>query len=283
MLAEFYLYNGNKLRIYSNGEIFLIEKNKSKEIKRLVQCDVLDFFPYVEKVRINDGLQQNNFELFNLIRENFDGYETRHNIPVASMEKNPIDLKNGYLFMGETSSDQIFGFGKNILDIFDPGGCDANVDTDYMKFRSKNGEILFVAKKPVKHSVSWNSINGGSDIQDPGNENSAVYGAMQEGINGETYKIRLLTGGNSNQASGAGGEWGDLLVALNIYDSNSYNDAYFRTGSGNGGTSWTQEQYGSSSSYRVTRGYLGVSGFHYFNSSNTHSFYGWRPALELVP
>jgi hypothetical protein len=282
MLAEFYLYNGNKLRVSSNGEFFLIEKHKGKEMKRQVQCNISDFFPYVQKVNINERIKQNNVELFNLIGENFNGYEVKNNIPVASMEKNSINLKNGYTFLGETSNDQIFGIGKNILNHFNPEGCNASTETDYLKFKTKDGIVLFIAQKPVKHSISWDSINGGSGHQDSTNVNSGVYGAMQRTINGETYKIRLLTGGNANPASSDGGEWNHLLVELNTHNSSIYNDIYFGTGSGNGRASWTQEQHSSNSSTRVVRGLYGVSLFFHYYSYYAISGSGWRPVLELV-
>jgi hypothetical protein len=141
---------------------------------------------------------------------------------------------------------------------------------------------LFIAQKPVKHSISWDSINGGSGHQDSTNVNSGVYGAMQRTINGETYKIRLLTGGNANPASGAGGEWNHLIVSLNTYDSSIYNDVYFGTGFGNGRASWAQEEYGSNFFNCVYRGSSGVSAFSLINSYTSYFYFGWRPALELV-
>jgi hypothetical protein len=292
MLAEFHLYNGNKLKISSNGEIFLIEKHKCKEMKRQVQCNISDFFPYVQKVQINTRLKRFDYGIFNLIQEKFEDFEIISNGPIGSMEENSVDLGKGCLFLGEVSTQHIFGTGKNILEYFDPIGINQNVNTDYLKFQDKNGSILFIAKTPVKHSVSWDSINGGSDVQEPNNAESGVYGAMQKVIDGETYKIRLLKGASSNPSSGTGiarhknSEWDDLLVAL-VSASVGYTDSTLITNydCGNGSLSWVQEQnpaYHSLHSDRVNRGYYGVSVFNSSHSSGTLSDYGWRPVLELI-
>jgi uncharacterized repeat protein (TIGR02543 family) len=194
-----------------------------------------------------------------------------------------IPVGGGYTFLGEITTAQLFGSGQTILDHFNPTGTNFNTTTNYLKFENTDGTVLFVAKTPVKHTISWDAINGGNATQNAGNVNSGVYGAMQKTINGETYKIRLLTGGNANPASSAGREWNHLLVALNTHNSSVYNDAYFGTGSGNGRASWTQEQSSSSSSDRVLRGLGGVSVFGHNSSGSSSSSLGWRPALELVP
>jgi hypothetical protein len=286
------LYNGNKLRVYSNGEIFLIEKHKTKEIRRQVECNISDFFPYVRKVQINKHLRRFDSGLLDLIQLKFNDFETISNGPIGSMEENSVDLGNGCLFLGEVSNEHIFGTGKNILEYFNPTGINQNENTDFLKFQDKSGSILFIAKTPVKHSVSWDSVNGGSDVQEPNNAESGVYGAMQKVIDGETYKIRLLKGASSNPYSGSGtarhknSEWDDLLVEL-VSASVGYTDATLMTNydRGNGSLSWVQEQnpaYHSLHSDRVNRGYYGVSVFNSSHSSGTLSDYGWRPVLELI-
>jgi hypothetical protein len=283
MLAEFYLYNGNKLRISQKEEFFLIEKYKQGEIERLVQCNIADFFPYVQSVRMSEHLKHSNPDLFKLIQEKFKKYEKISDIPNGSLEKNPFDLKNGCLFFGEVSTKQLFGERNTILNYFNPEGKNMNVSTDYLKFKDENGSILFVAKIPIKHSISWNSINGGSTTQDPGSINSAVYGSMQRDINGNIYKIRLLTGGNANPATDPGGEWDRLIVGLNTYDLNIYNDSYFGNTPRKGISSWVQEQYGYTPSFRANRGYVNISLFSFKTSANSLSQCCWRTVLEWVP
>jgi hypothetical protein len=195
-----------------------------------------------------------------------------------------IPVGGGYTFLGEVTTAQLFGTEQNITNHFNPAGIARNLNTNYLKFENTNGTILFVAKTPVKHSISWDSINGGSNSQDPTRTDSGVYGAMKRTINGDTYKIRLLTGGNANPASSAGGEWNHLLVEL-VNAGVGYTDATFIThySHSNGEFCWTQEQHSSGSSYRVGRGGSGVSDFAYDYSGHEYDYDGWRPALELVP
>ena len=214
--------------------------------------------------------------------------------PIGNLENEPVNLNTGYHFLGRVTREQLFGIGQTITSHFNPSGTFLNTTTDYLKFKRDSDDlIIFVAQKPVKHSVSWQAINGGNSNQygqpgysgtTVGKENSGVYGDMQKTINGEKYKLRLLTGGDANPASSAGGEWDHLIVGLNTLNSSIYNNAYFGTGSGVGRQSWVQEQEISDTSNRVRRGYWSVSYFDYVSLSITVSnSTGWRPALELIP
>ena len=130
------------------------------------------------------------------------------------------------------------------------------------------GKVEFVAKKTIRHSISWSSIN----------EANAVFGSRTIDIGGKTYKVRLFKGkteGKQNDykyQSGdinKGSEWNKLMgIGINA---------------GNGYCSWCQE-YGSSTdkTNRLFRG-----GDRIENSSSVVNIYegdylGWRPVLELV-
>jgi hypothetical protein len=154
-------------------------------------------------------------------------------------------------------------------------GTSQNSDAGWLKF-SSNGKNLYVAMKTFRHTISWDHINAVS----------AVYGNRTVVINGNLYKIRLLTGGNADPASSAGGEWNSLIYgvhrSIDPQWGPGYSNADLNVGSGNGGTSPTQEEHSSSPSNRVARGVNGVSGFASIQSHNAASSYGWRPVLELV-
>jgi hypothetical protein len=213
------------------------------------------------------------------------------NIPEGSLEDKPIDLDNGFVFLGEVTNDQIFGEGKSILNHFNPTGSSTYIDTNYLKFGGINGRFLFVAKNTVKNYISWDSINESAYFSNgssqKGKENypgifSGVYGDMKKTINGNSYEIRLLTGANINTANQSGtqvsgGEWDDLLLALSNQNSPDYGSLNI-----GGQASWVQEQSGSFSFGRLFRGYGGISNLSqgYSNSSSVH--FSWRPVLELV-
>jgi hypothetical protein len=154
-------------------------------------------------------------------------------------------------------------------------GTSHNSDAGWLKF-SSNEKTLYVAMETFRHSISWDHINAVS----------AVYGNRTVVINGNLYKIRLLTGGNADPASSAGGEWNSLMYGVHMSTNPQwgpgYSNADLNVGTGNGLRSWTQERHSSSSSYRVVRGDNGVSSFHSDVSSSAYSYDGWRPVLELV-
>lgn len=173
-------------------------------------------------------------------------------------------------------------------------------DAGWLKF-SLDGRVLYVAKRPLRHSISWNSIN----------TVGAVFGTTTVVINGDTYKVRLLKGTNAGPVTRDwgydepythGSEWNRLLyrVSANPFgdtrntlgsegiatgDWASYSEADIGTAmaytGGNGGLSWCQET-GTTGTTRVSRGNSGVSHSTQDISSNVTTYLGWRPVLELV-
>ncbi|WP_299316219.1 hypothetical protein [uncultured Halomonas sp.] len=63
----------------------------------------------------------------------------------------------------------------------------------------------------------------------------------------------------------------------------SYTNSELNVGTGNGRSSWCQEQSLGAASRRVHRGADGVAHFFRSTASNTTSSRGWRPRLELIP
>lgn len=170
-------------------------------------------------------------------------------------------------------------------------------DEPWLKF-SYLGKIEFMAKKPFRYDISWDSIKSAN----------AVYGDRVINIDGNNFKIRLIKGktegqqGNSSQVDGIinrGSEWNKLLLPTHInapsnwaYKDNvnyptenwniGYTDADLVVGYYYyGGWSWCQE-YGSSSSSRLLRGIYGISDSGQYTSSRYDSYVSWRPVLELV-
>lgn len=277
MLARIELYNRNHIKVL-NDNVVLFEKTKNGEFKQsVIKPDIKEAISLADKVRIIANLKEKDFELFNIIQSNFQDYEILNSEPIGNLEDNPIDFKNGNYFLGKVSNKDIFGQNKTIKDFFNPNGEDVNIGTNFLKFKKGDRTVLFVAQKPVKSHISWDSINGGSSIQDVNSVKSGVYGAMVKEINNQSYKIRLLTGSNNK-------EWDNSLLALNTHNPSKYNDAYFGTHYhyGDGSASWTQEQYDSNSLFRVIRGGVGVSISSNSSPNDTCSSYAWRPVLELV-
>ena len=182
-------------------------------------------------------------------------------------------------------------------------GIAQHTDSPWLHF-VLDGKTLYVAKKPYRHSVSWNHINAAG----------AVRGSRTVTINGSVYKVRLLksvatgdiyAGGAGFDPVGTyGSEWNRLMYPIH---SGKHTDAGnpspvskegIRFGTlaqytdtdllvhhtvGNGSYSWCQETPSSSTGSRICRGHFGVSYLTWSPTSNVNSAYGWRPVLELIP
>ena len=168
-------------------------------------------------------------------------------------------------------------------------------DEDWLKFAWK-GNVQFVAKKPIRNSISWNAINTAG----------CVFGTKTVTIGDATYKVRLMRAGivdpmeAASGVSNHGSEWNRLILPIHIeakdkswaYPANveadipywgvdfTDEDLLTKNTFGSGSYSWCQETYSSS---RGSRGNLGVSYSSSLAPTNTNAIYGWRPVLELVP
>lgn len=168
----------------------------------------------------------------------------------------------------------------------------------WLKF-SYMGKVEFVAKKPFRHSISWNSINAVG----------AVFGNKTIKIGDHTYKIRLTKGkteGKQNDSRYYNGdinhnsEWNKLMLPIHKNAPSNWkyprnvnspiekwgagytdNDLITMRSVGNGSYSWCQE-YGEDTDTRLRRGYNGVSNSNSYDPSIDFSYCGWRPVLELV-
>ncbi|WP_276907189.1 hypothetical protein [Peptoniphilus duerdenii] len=169
-------------------------------------------------------------------------------------------------------------------------------DEPWLKF-SYLGKVEFVAKKPFRHSISWDAIN----------TVGAVFGNKRININGKIYKVRLMKGkteGKQDDQSAYKGtichnsEWNKLMLPIHknapsswAYKDNvssptenwniGYTDADLLTHYkfGTGAFSWCQEY---STVYRFGRGCYGVSYSSGYASDVSITSVSWRPVLELV-
>ena len=166
----------------------------------------------------------------------------------------------------------------------------------WLKF-AYQGKIQFVAKKPIRHSISWTNINSAN----------CVYGDKTIDIGGLTYKVRLMRGANEDPTGDWRGsinhnsEWNKLMLPIHIEAKNKnwaypdnveanvpywgidFTDADLHTHETypDGERSWCQEVRESNNS-RIYRGRFGVSYSNSDSPSNSYRNYGFRPVLELV-
>lgn len=202
-------------------------------------------------------------------------------------------------FLGEVTASS-FVTGPQLADAIGITQGTPIADAGWLKFEdSVDGQTKYISKKPLRHTISWDHIHSVG----------AVFGTASVVIKGLTYKVRLLSGANSNHAKVAHGfdapythgcEWNRLLyhisakpfgTAANFLASEgitegdwaSYSEADLLThrDHGDGSYSWCQET-GTTGTIRVLRGYRGVSGSSQDTSSSAASYLGWRVVLELV-
>lgn len=126
----------------------------------------------------------------------------------------------------------------------------------------KLGDI-WVCDRNILQGISWETLN----------EKGFVFGKEVE-IDGEKYKMRLLTGSDGNDyGEGCDNEWDRLMSEYN--EGNKvlhFNNMY----------SWCQETDCDYSSRRSIRGCYSARSYSNYAATNTNTSVGWRPVLEKL-
>ena len=177
--------------------------------------------------------------------------------------------------------------GVELIELLDfRDGTDQNSDAGWLKFyvgptaacNSTPGtaKCIFIAKQSFKYTVSWDQINSAG----------LVYGTTSRTVLGQSYNVRIMTGGEASP--GTGSEWNELIYRVHAEQPESKSNwetfdpaADTNITNGNGRYVWCQENPPSKPTERVTRGGNFTS-----SSSNAssiaHVSIGWRPVLELA-
>lgn len=189
-------------------------------------------------------------------------------------------------FFGEVLASELYTGDELATELGITFGTSQHSTEPWLKF-ILDGKIMFVNKKPIRHSISWDDID----------RENAVYGNRTITRDGYTYKVRLLTGAEadpssiprntSNPIAAEVSEWNRLIYKVHVDDPSgapwtSYNNADIIVGAGDGRNSWTQEADSNNAGYRIHRGQNSLKFFSTWTSSNRNSIYGWRAVLELV-
>ena len=183
----------------------------------------------------------------------------------------------------------------------------------WLKF-ALDDNIIYVAKKPYRHTVSWEHIYQAGAVYGTGDNGLYPSGGnrLQDAnisVDGFSLDVTLLRGTNTDPAiyTGSGydmdythtSEWNRLMYPIHsgIHTSSSNpsspsvpyaqwatyseSDLLVQENFGNGSSSWIQETQNTNTSSRFVRGRFGVTYADRGTSTNAFNNIGWRPALRL--
>ncbi|MFA5623129.1 MAG: hypothetical protein WC981_02775 [Candidatus Dojkabacteria bacterium] len=219
-------------------------------------------------------------------------------------DPNNPSRQHGYF--GEVSSSELISGDTLASAIGLTAGITQNTTTSWLKFYI-DGRIVYVPKKPIRHSLSWQDVYQAGAVY--GDNTTGLHPAgtarVQDAsvaIGDDTFTVSLIRGANSDPVTNEtgydvpashGSEWNRLFynITTTTYSTKpsqegdqwvNYTDLDLGMETGNGRYSWCIEQHAYEATYRVFRGYIGISGL--FGSTVTFASagYGWRPKLELV-
>lgn len=133
-------------------------------------------------------------------------------------------------------------------------------DAGWLKYYNDN-EIIYVAKRTFRHSISWNDINAVD----------AIFGDKKIVIGTHVFAVRALSSA----------EWNKLIypVHVNYGTWASFTDADLRVTSGDGRATWTSTPTGSG---RIRRGDISVEDSGGITPSAASSYLGFRPVLVYL-
>lgn len=177
------------------------------------------------------------------------------------------------------------------------GNTDANDANKLQWHKIQDGaKTLLICDRVILVNISWDDLNA----------DNRVFGKTIV-IDGQQYKLRLLTGGAEKRGGGAGGsanggktpnEWdrfitnedaisglstptaGDFSIGPNATQKNGvHNQSWNWVGV----WSWCQETYTYSTGSRAQRGYISARYWNVDLGSDARvNGFGWRPVLELM-
>lgn len=199
------------------------------------------------------------------------------------------------LFLGEVPASELITGSALAAATGLTQGTDINSNEPWLCFKLKDGKFVYVAKKPLRHSVTWDDLHS----------KGVVFGTTEVTIKGRRFKVRLLKGADTDPTPATTGwdpvgtsdsEWNRLIY--NVHNGEhtradnttppghwplySDSDLVVHSTAGYGSYNWCQETDANNNGQRVRRGGLGVSRLVLGLSSAATVNFGWRPVLELI-
>jgi|SRR5690554_81523 len=137
-------------------------------------------------------------------------------------------------FYGEVSAQELYTGDELALMLGVTEGSPINSNGGWLKF-SHNDNILFIAKQPFRHSITWQHLYERGIVYGTDDTGKAPYGTPTNQLtkvrkNGNDFVVRLMTGANADpfaesdplfftadmyqQNVGGGSEWNDLIYRI---------------------------------------------------------------------
>lgn len=186
----------------------------------------------------------------------------------------------------------VFSAGQT-LEIRDTDPDDAYI----LRWREVNvgNKRLLICDRNILEQVSWDDLNA----------QGLIFG-KEITIDGQKYKLRVLTGGVDRREGGTGSsygggklpnEWDDIIVNEGNYpglptptasdldnttNATDYNGAHNQFWNWYYMYSWCQETYLHDSAYRAVRGNNSARYWGNGSSTGRRTYIGWRPVLEVL-
>lgn len=146
-----------------------------------------------------------------------------------------------------------------------------NNPIDWVKF-GYEGKIFFIARKPIRKSVSWNDLNA----------KGCVFGETQVTFDGITYKCRLMRVRNGDPGTAFGADYTLFIrVRQSTWDTLTDDDLYLnQVGEDSGRYSIAQETV---EGYPLhCQSFIAYYAFPMIEKNSREPMVGWRPVLEVV-
>lgn len=202
-------------------------------------------------------------------------------------------------YFGEFTSNEVIT-GDSLATLAGVGGSNSGIVSNstagWLGF-SINGKKLLIAKRPFRHSLSWNGINS-----------AGAAAGKPVTIKGLPFRVRLPFGSNKDPADAVtlsdpptthGCEWNRMMyhvaAVIDTSKPGTMSSEGITTGKwaqftnadlGIGSTlvgrfNWCQERWGTGTE-RLIRGSVDVSNTQRLSPTTNTNYTGWRPVLELV-
>ena len=267
----------------------------------------------------DEDVIEGNFYYYRVSAYTTNGEEYSNEVyaeAILPLGPGPLELIAGDMtagFFGEVPTSELITGNDLATAIGLTQGTAQFSNEPWLKF-ALDDNIIYVAKKPYRHTVSWENIY----------QAGAVYGTNDNGYNpsggnriqdaninvdGFSLDVTLLKGANTDTTGSDDtgydlaythtSEWNRLMYPIHSgihtnannpstpsvpyaqWATYSDSDLLVHNSFGNGSYSWVQETP-ATSTQRLYRGYLGVTHVTRTTAADNRTPFGWRPCLRLA-